>query len=868
MKEGRLNIKKRTASISLVAAVTAVAAGGFFMLRPGMVRADAINNTDFVMTVKSDNAGVSGNNQFTIPTESTGYDYSVDCDNDGNPEVTHQTGNYTCTFGAPGTHTIRIGGKFPRIYFNDSGDKLKVLSVDQWGTGTWVSMAQAFNGAANMDVKATDTPKFSTNVYLSGMFKNASNLQGTAANWNWDTGNVVSLANAFRGAAKFNADISSWNVSKVTEMQSAFQDAKAFNQNLGSWNMSNVTNIGAMFQGATAFNNGGSDSIKGWNTAKITSMDATFNGATSFNQPLNWDTSKVTAMRQLFNGATSFNQSLANWNVTALKSTAGGSWFGGTNMLNNTALSRDNYDDTLIAWAGQGVQNGVPIGAVGLKYCRADAARTSLINNKQWTFTGDTKDPACMPPAAPVAAPDMTAATDSGDSNSDNVTNNKTPSFTVKCTASGNTLKLYVDNTQVATASCTGAGDVTVPLTSPLADKAYSLAYTESNAFGESPKSPVLGFTIDTTAPAAPQITIDPIATNDAINQAEAAQVQPITGTVTGAKDQDSVVLVINGARRQVQLDGNRFAFSVPGVDLANNPEKKVTITVTTKDVAGNEATGTKDRPYVVDNAPVPTPAAPTLKPSSDTGSSNSDNITNDTTPTVVLTCQKATDKLHISINGVPFQDAQCTQAGPIEVTLNTLGQGARRVTYTVENAAGNVSTPSSELPLAIDTTAPQGDIDTNGSYTAMPDVKGTTSDPAATVVVTINGHDYPAGNNAGSWRVPAGVIGNLANGTHNFTVKITDVAGNVTTLNGSFTLNVPNNPQPNPANPAQPNPATPAQPTPNTPTQPAQSEKTEELKVQDLAETGESLWMIAAGAIIMITAGGVVARKKLQNRQ
>ncbi len=857
MKEGRLNIKKRAVSIPLVAAAIAVAAGSFFMLRPGVVRADAINNTDFVMTVKSDNAGASGNNQFTIPTTSTGYNYTVDCNNDGTPELTNQTGDATCTFGAPGTHTIRIGGTFPRIYFNDAGDKLKLLSVDQWGTGTWASMAQAFSGASNMDVKAADTPKFGNNVYLSGMFKNASSLQGASANWNWDTSKVVSLSNAFEGATRFNADISSWNVGKVTEMQSAFKDAKAFNQNLGAWDLSSATNIGAMFQGATTFNNGGSDAIKGWNTAKVTSMDGTFNGATSFNQPLNWDTSHVTAMRQMFNNATSFNQSLANFNVTSLRSTAGGAWLGGTNMLNNTALSRDNYDNTLIAWAAQNVQTGVSIGAVGLKYCQGDAARTSLINNKQWTFTGDAKDPACMPPAAPTAAPDMTAATDSGDSDSDNVTNNKTPSFVVKCTANGTTIKLYVDNVQAATANCTGAGDITVPLTTPLADKAYSLTYTESNAFGESPKSQVLGFTVDTTAPAAPQITISPIATDDVIDQTEATQQQTITGTVAGAKDRDPVELTINGVRKQASLDGNRFTFTVPGADLVNNPDKKVTVSVTTKDVAGNAATGTQDRPYTVNNTPTPAPAAPTLKPSSDTGVSNSDNITNQTAPTVILTCQNATDKLHIYVNGTSLQDVQCTQAGPVEVALNTLGQGQRRVAYTVENAAGNVSAPSAELSLEIDTTAPQANVQTSGTFTTIPDIKGSTNDTNATVVVTIGGVDYPATNNAGTWTVPASALAALGNGVHDFTVKVTDVAGNVATIHSSFTLNLPTPPTP-PTPQPQPNPANPA---------PNDTAKPEKLEQEGLADTGTNIAIAVVAGVAMIAAGSLVIRQKLAKK-
>ena len=98
---------------------------------------------DFVITVKTDNPGTSSNTQFTIPTTGAGYNYNVDCNNDGVNEATAQTGNYTCSYAAAGTYTIRIednsgaGTGFSRIYFSNGGDKDKLLSIDQWGTGRW-----------------------------------------------------------------------------------------------------------------------------------------------------------------------------------------------------------------------------------------------------------------------------------------------------------------------------------------------------------------------------------------------------------------------------------------------------------------------------------------------------------------------------------------------------------------------------------------------------------------------------------------------------------------------------------------------------------------------------------------------------------
>jgi hypothetical protein len=101
---------------------------------------------DFVITVQTDNPGNSSDSQFTIPTTGGGYNYNVDCDDDGTDEEIGVTGNYTCTYTAADTYTVRISDNsgldtgFPRIYFNNDLDRRKLLTIEQWGTGQWTSM--------------------------------------------------------------------------------------------------------------------------------------------------------------------------------------------------------------------------------------------------------------------------------------------------------------------------------------------------------------------------------------------------------------------------------------------------------------------------------------------------------------------------------------------------------------------------------------------------------------------------------------------------------------------------------------------------------------------------------------------------------
>jgi hypothetical protein len=115
MKGYAMNYQKTTGKtilLSLICLLMALSPGG-------NVHAAAAD--DFVITVKTDNAGTSSSTQFTIPTFFSGpYNYNVDCDNDGINEATGVTGSYTCNYVSAGTYTIRIkdntgvGTGFPR----------------------------------------------------------------------------------------------------------------------------------------------------------------------------------------------------------------------------------------------------------------------------------------------------------------------------------------------------------------------------------------------------------------------------------------------------------------------------------------------------------------------------------------------------------------------------------------------------------------------------------------------------------------------------------------------------------------------------------------------------------------------------------
>ena len=118
----------------------------------------------FIITVKTDNAGTSASNQFTIPTSTTGITqaFNYDIETSDGQTITGNTGDTTITFPSAGTYDIYISGSFPYMYFFNGGDKLKLLNIKNFGIYALGSTSQnsAFFGCSNMVISATDIGYF------------------------------------------------------------------------------------------------------------------------------------------------------------------------------------------------------------------------------------------------------------------------------------------------------------------------------------------------------------------------------------------------------------------------------------------------------------------------------------------------------------------------------------------------------------------------------------------------------------------------------------------------------------------------------------------------------------------------------------
>jgi surface protein len=292
--------------------------------------------TPFISTWKTDNPGLSDDFSVIIPLALQNYyDFTIEWGDNSTQSfvgfgeallVNH-------TYANSGIYTITINGAFPRIYFNNSGDRQKLLNIEQWGENEWSSFENSFYGCSNLQISAIDAPNLSSTTNLNSMFRNCTSFNGQI-NF-WDVTNVTDMSHLFEWATSFNQSIETWNVSSVTNMQGMFSDSYSFNQPIDNWDVSNVTNMASMFR-FTNYN----QPLNSWVVSNVSDMSNMFSGATSFNQPLNnWDVSNVINMSGMFSGAQSFNQPLNNWNVSNV--TIMNSMFSGCHSFNQSINSWD-----------------------------------------------------------------------------------------------------------------------------------------------------------------------------------------------------------------------------------------------------------------------------------------------------------------------------------------------------------------------------------------------------------------------------------------------------------------------------------------------------------------------------------------------
>ena len=212
-----------------------------------------------------------------------------------------------------GDYTIKITGVITDFVFNNSGDKLKILEVQQFGGMTEIKSASFF-GCSNLDITAEE--KLNAGISLLNAFNGNSSLVYNPSINLLDTSLTQNMIGVFQGDSLFNNSIGNWVLSACITISAILRETSIFNQNLDSWDVSNVTDTSSAFQSSFLFNS----PLNSWVTSSFVLCTAMFRAAFDFNQPLfNWDVSNVENMSLMFDQAFDFDQDLSSWDFSSVK---------------------------------------------------------------------------------------------------------------------------------------------------------------------------------------------------------------------------------------------------------------------------------------------------------------------------------------------------------------------------------------------------------------------------------------------------------------------------------------------------------------------------------------------------------------------
>ena len=127
------------------------------------------------------------------------------------------------------------------------------------------------------------------------------------------------------------------------------------------------------------------------------------------------------------------------------------------------------------------------------------------------------------------------------------------------------------------------------------------------------------------------------------------------------------------------------------------------TLTARAVDAAGNEGDASEPITVNIDVDPPNTPIPPDLTAASDTGQSNTDDVTSDTTPTFEGTAHEGATVTLIA-NGRPIGTGTVAQDGSYTATVNpALPAGAYDISVAVTDLAGNQGLPSDTIHVVIE---------------------------------------------------------------------------------------------------------------------------------------------------------------------
>ena len=283
----------------------------------------------------------------------------------------------------------------------------------------------------------------------------------------------------------------------------------------------------------------------------------------------------------------------------------------------------------------------------------------------------------------------------------------------------------------------------------------------------------------DGTAPAAPA-ALDLAAASDTGTSSSDGVTSDATPTLSGTAEADATIEVFSdqdGSLGTVSADGNGDWSFTPASAISDGAHS---FTATATDAAGNTGPPSSALSVTIDTTAPSVPSTPDLDAASDTGSSDSDDVTSDATPALSGTAEADATVEVFSDQDGSLGTTTADGNGDWSFTpASALSEATHDITATATDDAGNTGPASATLTLTLDTTAPSANAGADQTVTA-----GTTTSFDASASSDNDGiasHEWDFGD--GTTATGATSTHAYADpGTYTVTLTVTDVAGNTDT--------------------------------------------------------------------------------------
>ncbi|TKG41130.1 tandem-95 repeat protein [Vibrio tasmaniensis] len=327
----------------------------------------------------------------------------------------------------------------------------------------------------------------------------------------------------------------------------------------------------------------------------------------------------------------------------------------------------------------------------------------------------------------------LASTSDSGSSNTDNLTNDTTPTITGHTDIPFSKVTIYDGSTPVGHAVSDASGQYNVVVSSlPNGDHNLSAkALAPSSVLPAT--SSLLSVHIDTQVHVG--IQTDPITADNVINAQESSSSIDITGSVSGDFNAgDIVTLDVNGTQHTGVVDAKgHYSIAVPGSELIADADQKIEASVAITDTAGNSAHATADVTYQVDTqVSVPTitfenAGADNLYSKAEIARGQANTITATVTPP-----GDAKIGEHLVVNGQDHVlDAHTLQHG-IQIEVHPGSNVQATMTDEHGNTAGSQGFAASAIPEPIIVRPPSGSHQVSGTLGVPPLLPSLTPVPTA----------------------------------------------------------------------------------------------------------------------------------------